>query len=366
MSVWKLVRLKFGRNVAHFGELGIGLEETSERIRSDTLFSAWLSSYARLFTRSEVEALFEQFNTNPPFRLSSTFIYQQINGQIVDYLPRPLKSPPNYPVGNDLEFVKTYRPLKYLPLEIWRRWYQGSGFSDTDELTAKTTGKAAGTLTRAGTFRYKEAFEFQKVPKIAVDRITRATNLYHTGVVQYRSQQQGDEVESLSGLYFLVEFPEANSELENTFLAVLDFLGGEGIGGERSSGAGQFKAEASELTPEWKAAIEFSAGTHYSLLSLFWQRPFPPELLNGASYELQERGGWITSVASNGENLRREAVQMFTEGSVFQNHPIGQLADVTPWVGSGSNRRRFNETPNGHTVYRSGISLSLPISVHGE
>jgi hypothetical protein len=47
MSHWKLVKLDFGRNLVHFGELGIGMEALSERAYSDTLFSAWVSSYAR-------------------------------------------------------------------------------------------------------------------------------------------------------------------------------------------------------------------------------------------------------------------------------------------------------------------------------
>ncbi|MFN9517409.1 MAG: type III-A CRISPR-associated RAMP protein Csm4, partial [Pseudanabaena sp.] len=48
MSKWKLVKLDFKNNPAHFGELGIGMEETSERVRSDTLFSALVISYARI------------------------------------------------------------------------------------------------------------------------------------------------------------------------------------------------------------------------------------------------------------------------------------------------------------------------------
>ncbi|HTL89910.1 MAG TPA: type III-A CRISPR-associated RAMP protein Csm4, partial [Leptolyngbya sp.] len=297
MSHWKLIRLEFGRNVAHFGELGIGIEETSERIRSDTLFSAWLSAYARLFPRLEVEEFIKQYQVKPKFRLSSTFIYQDLGNRIVDYLPRPLKPPLNYP-KDDLAFVKTYKTLNYLPLEVWRRWYQGEGFSDRQELidktTGKATGKATGELSRSGAFRYREAYEVQKLPKIAVDRMTRATNLYHTGMVQYRCEQNAQAVQSLSGLYFLAEFLDA--EIEKTFLAVLDFLGGEGIGGERSSGAGQFTRKALELSSEWDKTVNFSGGTHHSLISLFWQHPLPPDLLNGSSYELQERGGWITSV----------------------------------------------------------------------
>jgi CRISPR-associated protein Csm4 len=188
MSIWKLARLKFGRTLAHFGELGIGLENTAERVPSDTLFSAWMSAYAKLFGRDAATNLLEQFNTESevPFRLSSTFIYQQIEEKLIYYLPRPLNFPPNYPVGDDLDFTKAYKGLKYLPLEIWQRWYQGNGFNreyDGAELKAKTKNKVEGELTNAGTFDYSEAFKFTKVPKIAVDRITRATNIYHTGFV---------------------------------------------------------------------------------------------------------------------------------------------------------------------------------------
>ncbi len=354
MSKWKLVRLKFGRSVAHFGELGIGIEETSERVRSDTLFSAWMSNYAKLFGKDAATDLLQQFNTQPepPFRLSSTFIYRQLNGSTVYYLPRPLMFPPNYPVGDDFDFTKAYKSLKYLPLEIWQRWYQGDGFTDDrEELKAKTKGLASGALSDAGTFDYSEAFKSYKVPKTAVDRTTRATNLYYTGVVQYQWQLNGsdnEDVTSLSGLYFLVHF--LNSDLENTFFTVLDFMGGEGIGGERSSGAGQFNGSISELTPRWQQVIEFSGANYHSLISLFWT----DESTSAASYELQERGGWIASPCSDGRQLRRQSVQMFTEGSVFPAIPEGKLADVTP--------RSFTD----HKVYRSGISLSLPIKVQSE
>ncbi len=59
MSVWKLVKLNFGRSPAHFGEVGIGMEETSDRVRSDALFSAWVSIYARLFGKEAVEELLQ-------------------------------------------------------------------------------------------------------------------------------------------------------------------------------------------------------------------------------------------------------------------------------------------------------------------
>jgi CRISPR-associated protein Csm4 len=344
MSVWKLVRLKFGQSLAHFGKQGIGMEEANERIHSDTLFSAWVSAYARLFSKTEVEALLKRFQ-NPaqyPFRLSSTFIYQfDANGEIIDYLPRPLQFPKNYPIGEDLKFAKSYKALRYLPISLWQRWYQGEGFKDDDPDILGEVAK-----------RYKKAYEIHRIPKVAIDRDTRTTNFYRTGAVQYCYDLKTDQSES--GLYFLIEFPQPDAELENAFMAVLNFLGEEGIGGERSSGAGQFKPYfQTDLPPLWQQLIAFSESSenqNYSLLSLFWEQSLQTKL-DHAQYELQERGGWIASPSSDGRQLRRQMVQMFTEGSVFPFQPQGKLADVTP---PGD---RFRD----HRVYRSGISLSLPI-----
>lgn len=372
MSHWKLVKLNFGRTPAHFGEIGIGIEETSERVRSDTLFSAWSSAYARLFGKEGIEELLQRFrdSATPPVRMSSTFIYRQDDKRTVYYLHRPLKFPINYPAddgtdGGDLKFFKTYKKLSYLPLEVWQRWYQGEGFlkSDREELIAETKGKSDGHLREAGTFDYKKAFEIDRIPKIAVDRVTRATNFYHTGFVQFRSEQNGSDPKSLAGLYFLLYFPDANEKLANNLYAALHFLGEEGLGGERSSGAGRFDVEWLELPETWQKVVGFQEqNAHHCLLSLFWDDN-PSELkqliadTTHANYEIQERGGWIGTPFS-GRQLRRQMVRMFAEGSVFPKKPQGKLADVTPreFITSQGNYKP-------HAIYRSGISLSLPIKV---
>lgn len=374
---WKLVRLNFERTPVHFGEKGIGLESTSERVSSDTLFSALFSTYARCYGKTGVEALLTKFQENPqspPFRLSSTFVYRRVpnkNGSI-DYLPKLLELPKNYPAGNDdLEFTKTFKSLNYLPLPIWRRWYQGDGFDESDraQLIAKTEKNESGykgkLLDQAGTFDYGKAFASYQLPKVAVDRTTRATNFYHTGLVQYAwepsrnsssVEEEGDEpVVSLAGLYFLIQFAESNSVVDELHAALV-LLGEEGIGGERSSGAGRFQVEWLDLTKEWQDVVHFK-GNHHGLISLFWEHPLTKGLLTDATrYELQERGGWIASPFS-GQQQRRKALQMFTEGSVFPDQPQGRLADVTPCDEKGN--RRFRE----HKIYRSGIALSLPVSV---
>lgn len=369
MTIWKLVKLNFERCPAHFGELGIGMESTIERVRSDTLFSAWMSAYARLY-RNGIDGLFKKFleESLPPMRISSTFIYRQPdkdNKDTIYYLPRPLKFPIHYPKDDDLAFFKTYKKLNYLPLKIWKRWYQGIGFTsaDKDELIAINDGEKGDKLEKAGTFDYKKAFTIEKNPKIAVDRNTRATNLYHTAFVQFDWKPDGSKIQSLSGLYFLVCFPQSNPELIKQLENALELLGEEGLGGERSSGAGRFQAKWEDLSNDWKEVIEYSEkSNHHYLMSLFWDdniSQLEQLITNQSSYEIQERGGWIVQ-----SNIRRQMVRMFSEGSVFPAEPQGKLIDVTP---SELMTPKELITKDGkyktHPIYRSGISLSLPIKV---
>lgn len=368
MSNWKLVRLNFGRSPVHFGETGIGLEKTSERVRSDTLFSAWISVYARIFGADGVESLLAQFTANPaqpPFRVSSTFVYRcpKDPKEVIYYLPKLLERPPGYPNEDDLSFAKTYKNLHFLPLKVWQRWYQGSGFSTQDAADLKThtidPDNESTALAKAGGFAYEEAFKRYILPKVAIDRTHHATNFFHTGLVQFAwestaiaRQDTWDNagVQNLAGLYFLLEFPTDAPELEADLQQALAVLGEEGMGGERSSGAGRFSIQAWESLPaDWQPVVNFAQGNHHSLVSLFWQPDIDQtQLGSSACYAIQERGGWIASPFS-GRQLRRQKVQMFAEGSVFAKKPAGQLADVTP---QGFNR---------HTIYRSGLAVSLPV-----
>lgn len=271
---------------------------------------------------------------------------------MIDYLPRPLIPPRNYPKGDDLGFAKAYKKLEYLPLKIWQRWYQGEGFTEGDRVELEATANSRqeggqGELHEARTFEYGETYKTNILPKVAIDRLTHATNFYHTGLVTFKQTPHH------SGLYFLLQFRGENPELENRLYAALQLLGETGIGGERSSGAGLFQVDCwSDLPSDWQQVVRFPESNNCCLISLFWQESFAPELRdeleNESYYELKERGGWISSPFS-GQQLRRKNVKMFREGSVFPFVPDGELADVTP--------AKFKS----HQVYRNGIGLSLPI-----
>lgn len=361
MGEWKLFRLEFGRNLAHFGELGIGMESTSEMVRSDTLFSGWIGAYVRLFPE-KIDELIDKFifGNEPPFRLSSTFLYRKVDEEFIDYLPRPFQRPPNFP-EDSLEFAKGYKKLNYLPLSVWQRWYQGEGFTEADkqELIAKVKKEETTNrqLEKAGTFDYGKACKKEKIPKTVVDRTTRSTNIYYVEFVRYQSEAKGNDVNSLAGLYFLAYFPEP--DFAKIFSTVLSFLGEEGMGGLRSRGAGQFTVTESSIDPNstWHEVINFSGGQRHALISLFWDKNvnlITEDEWKNSSYQLLKRSGWIVA-SPTGAQKRRQSVQMFGEGSVFPFKPEGKLADVTP---DGFRKH--------HPVYRSGISVSLPIKIEEE
>ena len=57
----------------HIGKAGVGLEETSVIVHSDTIFSALCNMYTLLYGRDELEAMLTEFEEQPPFLVSSAF-----------------------------------------------------------------------------------------------------------------------------------------------------------------------------------------------------------------------------------------------------------------------------------------------------
>lgn len=345
MADWKLVRLKFGRTPVHFGEVGIGMEESRDRARSDTLFSGWINAYARLFGKDAVERLLNEtfLAESPQIAMSSTFLYHRNQDKYTYYLPKPLAFPQsqnsdNNPLSDDLVLLKEYKKRKQLPLEIWKKWYRDRNFEKND-LTAEKL-KSDIQLTKTDT-----------LPKVALDRNTSASNFYHTGFSWFRYESDKD----YAGLYFLIRFEKENNVSENLLKAAFYLLGEEGIGGERSSGAGRFEVKYwGDLPQEWQELVNKPQDNQYHcLMSLWWQESLPENWNHQARYELIERGGWVGSPFS-GRQAKRKKVRMFTEGSVFRHSPQGQLVDVTP-----SDFKR-------HKIYRNGIALSLPIEITSE
>ncbi|MCS6888737.1 MAG: type III-A CRISPR-associated RAMP protein Csm4 [Chloroflexus sp.] len=335
----------------HFGRQGIGLEETSEALASDSLFAALVAQAAL----SEAEfaadgapawaAAFAQ--GEPPLRHSS--LLPAVGG--LPLLPRPLL-PLRLPAQADVA-AKQLKKLRYLSPRLFELACRGAELPA--EMIALQQGKvwlsetearqlpapwkpASGESDAAWRARLRSTLLWQidAIPRVTLDRLSAASAYYEVGRVVFAPG---------AGLSVLVAFhdPAAQPRFER----LLTLLGESGLGGKRTNGYGAFSWQRSELIlnlPEpHRRAV---------LLSRYVPTPDELALVRDAQskYQLANVGGWF--LAANGVTARRRPVMMIAEGAVLaitDRLPSGRVIDVRP----------DDSVP--HPVYRSGLALAVGV-----
>lgn len=135
------------------------------------------------------------------------------------------------------------------------------------------------------------------------------------------------------------------------FGAMLRQAGVNGLGGRRSIGNGVFDVTddtVTDLSQDWKNLFDLPEQNGFINLSLYLPEKF--DGLAPVAYQLVPRRGWCYSSVAP-QQMKRKAVMMLGEGSVFRNELNGALADVTP------------DGFTVHKLYRYGIAISLPIRI---
>ena len=120
-----------------------------------------------------------------------------------------------------------------------------------------------------------------------------------------------------AGLFCLIE-KESTTPISKPWR----YLGDQGIGGEKSSGYGQF-------SPEFATWESFCPEEAQQYVTLSLTSPNQDELDHLVAYRLIRRGGWIWS-PNTGKTARRCTLTMVTEGSVFSKPVRGRIVDVAP------------------------------------
>lgn len=287
----------------HMGQRGLGMEDTAVMIHSDTLYSVLHRTWLRLYPAA-----------GPlPLRLTSAYPFV---GDVF-YLPKPGLEAPGFSDTTVREtYAKDVKDTPFISSDIFSQWIRG------DQVDY---GKMLKDNQLLGNNLQKEVR-----PRVKIDRINRATSLYRVGEVNFRR--------NVAGLYFVLHCSQDVYERMKTVISLLEE---EGIGGERSSGYGRFKAEylKNHRLPE------VSTGKRWVGLSLYY--PSSQEELFGAmvSYQVYERCGWTrTKVGS----YLQKSILMFSEGSVYKKEVSGAVADVAP-------------TAVEHPVYRFGKAFLVKV-----
>ena len=328
----------------HFGERGIGIEETAFFPHSDTLFAALISAWRFIYDKNTLTSLEEgvtTFQETPPFRLSSGFPY----AGTVYFLPRPAIS---------LEGQRDDRKLG--KAVVYLSWQQAENLinSSTPDLVHRANTLMDGQVWLDALDQLVLEQIFGQVDRsrirlwhgqatrarVTVDRVSSASALYYEGSVQYAPD---------CGFYALAQIHDERYRrpLEDG----LRFLGEQGLGGRRSVGLGQFDLAVYDETPPMAPVTNHN---YYWLLSLY--HPTLPEVsqlnvLSDARYNLVARRGWLYS--PDGVGQRRRGIRMLTEGSLLTQPANGDVVDVHP-----VNVAATHQLP--HAVWRSGLALTIP------
>lgn len=338
----------------HFGREGLDQEVSAESFPSDSLFAGLVAAFISVEGSDNAAAFVEPFLSaeapqNVPFLLSSLF---PCAGDL-PLLPMP-RVRVNLQAREDGTRGKAIKKIAYVSPGILRHLlnedvvdsFLPSDGGDPDGLmlqdgrvwiTREERKFLPGECQRKDPLVLREwaVWKNDTVPRVTIDRASNSSTIFQVGRTVFNEG---------CGLWLLADVNRQDNWLEN----LLDFLGDQGIGGERSSGYGGFTVEPFE-TPALPSPDDCSR-----VMTLSRYNPTDREIEAGvlgerASYELVDVGGWLASPGSSAQ--RRKRVRMIEAGSILEAaQPIvGRVVDVRPEYEQAG-------APD-HPVYRSGLAL---------
>jgi CRISPR-associated protein Csm4 len=355
----------------HVGAQGIGQEETLTTVPSDTLFAALVAS--SLLIEGAANGWSQAFAEpdQAPFILGSAYPY----AGDVRFYPVPMVDLAER--GLSLVDPKSLRRLRFISEGIWQRLLAG------EPLAGLYPGESGGgaflqggalwlsreevehlpeamrVVSRPGGGRRARPLEAlphlavwrtHRVPRVAVDRMGRGTDIYHTGRVTYAPG---------CGLWFAAawlkpeaRFPGTEQPWRTALEATLNALADAGLGGERAGGYGGF-AWTVGGEEQWADPLP---GQPSVTLSRYHPRAEElPAAFEGEKvrYQLASVAGHLQSLAAPAQRRRR--LWLVAEGSVIKatgRAVMGDVTDVRPLVGTFP-----------HPVWRYGLALPAPLEV---
>lgn len=339
------------------------LGTTSEWLHSDTLFSGIINAHALLFGEPQTSGLVDDFRKQR-IRFSSAFpLVQFFNGNQealrLFFLPRPYcQNKPPQTDHAEIGLKKKIKKIRFQSLPVFKSMLQtvrqeedtvafafdllnlprlSEGFVISRAEDAEI-GKVLPMWRENGEKREENLIEPLKTietPKVNLQKIDNAGPFYETDLCLNRGAIPGTEVSWETHFFFLIDH-QLPVEAIDRFYAALRLLGDEGIGGERSCGAGHF-ADYEIMEFDWELAGAYQ--TNLALLS-----PLPEELNNIVSYESLMRGGsYLTG--ENSDRQRKLSIRMIKEGAVLRGETRGRLVEVAQ--------------KDGQAVYQNGLNFGL-------
>lgn len=275
----RIIKLNFNSPL-HIGEIGMGLEECSSLIHSDTIFNAIVNAYALMHTEDETEEFLNGFES---VRISSAFPYCD------DGLFFPM---PRIKINAEEEVLSDYK-----------KKLKKTAFISKEHLEKTINREKFDKEEIESLVEKRELYKEYQIPKVYLDRETKKSDFFFISLIEFKEG---------CGLWFAIECEEV---VYREIIHCLRLLQDEGIGGKRTWGYGLFAFDEDNIGLRLPEKPDL-----YMLLSLFYPDEGEKELFKGekSSWDFILRGGYTGT-------RRKPRIRMISEGSVFEKEPKGKI-----------------------------------------
>ena len=327
MATYSVIKLS-GITQIHIGTGRETYDFSATDLCSDTL----LSALASMMAMKGDSAGIEQFLAST--RLSSAFPYYR------DHLFFPIPQGRLNIVVDGKEphqYRKMLKKVKFMEFPLWKEMILGK------EITIKMGQICDNYIISSSTVLPENIYKTQVAERVSVPRDDALDSEPFFFEWKY--------FEKDAGLFVVTD---STGEQLGKVLSLLEALGQQGLGTDKSVGGGKFDVHLYDV-------VSFDVpedSNDMMLLSLYL--PTSDELahidLESSRYSLLLRGGFMAgSQEEKFHHLRKKSVYMIDAGSVLHTQfPIkGKIVDLRP---------EWNDSAM-HPVFRSGMPIYIPIKV---
>ena len=282
---YAVYKLDFKTSV-HFGN-GM-LSDTGVTFCADTLFSALYIEAMKIGK----DSIFLSEVTQGKLLFTDAFPY--IGDQY--YLPKPMLYVEPQERGNSSDKKKIKR-MKYIPAE------------EVDNFLNGTMDMSASKMDELG---------HNSMQVMAAIRSEKEDTLPYYVESYYFNKG--------NGLYIIAAYDDdEDRELLDELLESLSYTG---IGGKRASGKGKFLVKIGKKAEPLLKLLDRESSKHMLLSSALPKEDELEKSLDGASYLLQKRSGFVYSDTYAEEQRKKQELFVFQVGSCFTNCFDGDIYDV--------------------------------------
>jgi len=337
----------------HFGKVApdnnTSLNDTSEWLHSDTLFSAIVNTLALVYEKPIVDRIIGHFQTGA-IRISSGYYLLKVADRDIYFLPKPanlaLEVTNGFKDYNKVKFISRNVWELGLPFSEWKNhcyFLQNGAFvvtkSELPELTMELQKREAEINQKEEAAKIS-LFNVKDFPRVKVHTQGQQDAFFYLATICIADKDDlTAALPDASVHYYFIFDTKPGFEKEDDFKCIMtafNLLPDQGIGGERSAGCGLFTQL--DIFPFDSLSVQGS--TQQCSVSLTLPNS-EEELEQMVAYQILTRGGRVHS----GGKLN--FVRLMVEGAVAESKIEGRIANI-----GNTNPEEF---------LRYGKALCLPV-----